>query len=178
MAMRRARILCNQLEIPQLEPNPTAAASNSGTEVVDNDAFQKLMVKKAPAGTKVNKKVMKSFAAMDCREYVLIDGPQEGVKTIQKIKPKSGVTRKALFDHYFGKYSHQMKNAIAKALGPDRLRQVRYSVGVVTDTSKNEWAAVVELWAPDAKAMEAFQKEAPADSKWESLRELSPIEVA
>jgi len=37
---------------------------------------------------------------------------------------------------------------------------------------------VVELWAPDAKAMEAFQKEAPADSKWESLRELSPIEVA
>ena len=58
MAMRRVRILCNQLEIPQLEPNPTAAASNSGAEVVDNDAFQKLMIKKAPAGTKVNKKAV------------------------------------------------------------------------------------------------------------------------
>jgi len=114
---------------------------------------------------------------MDCREYVLIDGPQEGVKSVQKIKTKSGVTRKALFDHYFGKYSHQMKNHIAKALGPDRLRQVRYSVGIVTD-SNSEWAAVVELWAPDAKAMEAFQKEAPADSKWETLREVGPVEVA
>lgn len=177
MAMRRVRMLCNQLEIPQFEPNPTAAASNAGAEVVDNDAFQKLMVKKAPAGTKVNKKAVKSLAAMDCREYVLIDGPQEGVKSTQKIKAKSGVTRKALFDHYFGKYSHQMKNHIAKALGPDRLRQVRYSVGIVTDTN-NEWAAVVELWAPDAKAMEDFQKEAPADSKWETLREVGPVEVA
>lgn len=122
------------------------------------------------------------FCRVFAREYVFIDGPREGKKSIALLKPKPGVTRRAFLDHYFGVHAFDAKNAFAKALPADA--KVRYSLSVVMDPARSEWGAVVELWAPDGKSHAAFQAAmpdvfkartgVPRDDVWDSLRERGP----
>lgn len=94
-------------------------------------------------------------------------------------KPKLGVSRAQFFDHYFRVHALDVKQAFLK--GPN-FDKVRYSISVCI-SPKPDWAAVVELWAPDVATFQAMQENVPKvrqerglpgpDDVWEGLRDAS-----
>merc|ERR1711869_146853 len=69
-----------------------------------------------------------SIRRIFAREYVVCDGPREGVKLVSFLKPKPGVTRKQVCEHYLGKHAHDAKKAFELA-GLEG--KVRYTVNVM-----------------------------------------------
>jgi len=61
------------------------------------------------------------------REYVVLDGPREGLKITTVLRPTAGVSSESFYGYWFGTHAHKVKAAMERACGEGRCR---YSISV------------------------------------------------
>ena len=122
------------------------------------------------------------------REYVVLDGPREGLKITTVLRPTAGVSSGSFYGYWFGTHAHKVKAAMERACGEGRCR---YSISVgahqathpaqpqlidwcvlvaALDPERAAYGGVAELWFPGAAEREAFASDFE-DEPWLRIRD-------